>query len=131
MRKVQTANSTYIHTGVGGILLKVGNLTPVLEDLTPWHHVGDPDHFTDYPRKGERWSVRGADGMRLSTSTVVQVVNYDEWCRRIDQPTYHLCTEHIFALAKHNDVRLSTSFHTDGDCDLCIAAHDEVERGLE
>jgi hypothetical protein len=69
--------------------------------------------------------------MRLSTSPVVNVFNYDEWCRRVDQLTYYLCTEHLFALAKHDDVRLITSFHTDGDCDLCIAAHDESERGLE
>lgn len=144
MLKVQTANSTYIHCGVGGPLLKVGVSTPLTDALTPWAHFGmrwvegerrlvdwgDPDMFTDRPHAGERWEVRGEDGMKLSTSPVVTITDYDSWCRRWDQPVYYLCTEHIFALAKHNDVRLCTSFHTEGYCDLCEEALLAAERAL-
>lgn len=134
MLKVQTANSTYIHTGVGGPLLRVGEFLPIVESVNPWYRHGDTDYHTDWPRVGQRWEVWGTINgklMRLNTSPVVSRTDYSSWCRRVDQPTYHLCVEHICALAKHNDVRLSTSFHTDVDCDLCIGSQDQYERGLE
>lgn len=134
MLKVQTANSTYIHTGVGGPLLKVGEFMPIMESVNPWYRHGDTEFYTDAPRVGARWEVWGTHQgklMRLNTSPVSAITDYTEWCRRVDQPTYHLCESHIFALAKHNDVRLSTSFYTEGDCDLCVAAHDKAESEME
>jgi hypothetical protein len=134
MLKVKTTFSTYVHTGVGGVLLKVGAFQPVLENMTPWRHYcgfgsyKEPDHYSDMPTVGERWVIWGfqrlCSGLRehpeyISTSTVVSITDYSTWARRIDQPRYNLCADHVFALAKHDDVRLCTSFYTEDDCSLC------------